>query len=560
MIESKFELWSPLTDKIPSVTDELVQVIWSNRSFEPINRLEFGDHGLERIAQALYTSIKKKQKIALYADYDVDGTMSCVSWIWFLNAIGFTNYTHHIPCRFSEGYGVNLAAIKHLIHAKHADVIITMDTGITANEEAAYCKEHDVLFICTDHHKIQPEKMPDSLILNPKLNPDARYQELCGAGITFVLLRRLGRLFGVPGDHQIWTDVMALVGMATICDVVPLGSVNHRLAKLGIEALNRSQRPILQKLRMSSQESSGDEVDVGFRLGPRINAVGRLEHADIIISAFIEEDPTELIEYMSECNERRKKIQDGIVKEAQTLAKFEDSSPIVFLGGDWHPGVVGIAAAKIAEAFWKPTWLFQMKDGVCKGSARSIRGFDVTEAMMSCKKLFLKMGGHAAAGGFTFEAAKFDEIKKGLELFARKKKELNPELWTPTISFDCEIPGSLVSFETLERLQELRPFGNSFEEPKFLITGYLRDQTYLPDKITKQSRHTILSLETPDDRTCKRIIFFNRVIDRIELGTRTSVLSVLGKNTFRNKTEIQLKGLDVKLSPEPTAHHPLNIH
>src|SRR5690606_12030796 len=141
----------------------------------------------------------------------------------------------YIPCRFKEGYGLNLKAIEYLISEEKAELIITMDTGITANAEAAYCRERGVEFICTDHHKIQPEKMPDCVILNPKMHPDEMYQELCGCGITFVLLRRLAENFSVPAG--LWGDLLALAGMATICDVVPLNGVNHKLARLGVNAL-----------------------------------------------------------------------------------------------------------------------------------------------------------------------------------------------------------------------------------------------------------------------------------------------------------------------------------
>src|SRR5690606_4635275 len=143
-----------------------------------------------------------------------------------------------IPDRMTEGYGVHLKALQHLVENEHCDMIITMDTGITANAEARYCRENGIIFICTDHHKVQPDKMPDSIILNPKFHPHPDYQELCGCGITFVLLRRLGETF--PVSSTVWNDILALVGMATICDVVPLNGVNHRLARLGVEALMRS--------------------------------------------------------------------------------------------------------------------------------------------------------------------------------------------------------------------------------------------------------------------------------------------------------------------------------
>ena len=196
----KYKNWVAKSDLNPSNYSELLDLLRNNRGFEAIDSLQYGDHGLKAAYDAILAAIRANKKIALYADYDVDGTMSCVSWIWFLEALGYTNYVHYIPCRFKEGYGLNLGAIEHLIDNENAELIITMDTGITANEEAKYCVSRGVEFICTDHHKVQPDKVPDGIILNPKLHPDPVYQELCGCGITFVLLRKLGRELQVPAD------------------------------------------------------------------------------------------------------------------------------------------------------------------------------------------------------------------------------------------------------------------------------------------------------------------------------------------------------------------------
>ena len=401
----KFSNWVAKSPDRPANYTDLLELLKDNRGFEAVAGLQYGDHGLEAAYNAIVTAIESNKKIALYADYDVDGTMSCVSWIWFLEALGYKNYVHYIPCRFKEGYGLNVKAIEHLIDNENAELIITMDTGITANEEAKYCVSRGVEFICTDHHKVQPDKVPDGIILNPKLHPDPVYQELCGCGITFVLLRKLGKKYQIPAET--WNDLLALVGMATICDVVPLNGVNHQLANLGVKALYRSARPVLKSLLEQCKVlEKVDETDVGFRIGPRINAVGRLRHANEVVEAFISDNFDELIKNMGECNEERKLIQKGIYEDANEKASNYGDSPILFLGGDWHPGVVGIAASKICEKYWRPVWLFNTEGEYCKGSARSIVGFDVTEAMMSCGDLFHKFGGHAAAGGFSFKKRK----------------------------------------------------------------------------------------------------------------------------------------------------------
>lgn len=506
----KYKRWVSRSSRLPSDYQTLSELLFQNRNFNAIDKLEYGDYGLEQAIAAIAEAIRKGQRIALYADYDVDGTMSCVSWIWFLQSIGFNNYIHYIPDRFKEGYGVNLAAVQYLVEQEKAELIITMDTGITANEEAQWCRSRGVVFICTDHHKVQPDKMPDCIILNPKLHPDPIYQELCGCGITFVLLRKLGRLFNPP--DSIWVDILALTGMATVCDVVPLNGVNHKLVQHGVQALWKSQRTVLRKLLDACvlNDKNFDERDIGFKLGPRINAVGRLDHADKIIEAFISNNADELIKYMNVCNERRKKVQAGIVEEALSLAEEYRDDPILFIGGDWHQGVVGIAASKVAEKFWKPTWLFQKGQELCKGSARSLPGFDVTSAMSSAKDLFLKFGGHRAAGGFSFHTANEAEIRKRIQNFAQNHRNEDPTIWESTISYDCELPLELAKLNLMDHLNPLRPFGHGFEEPLFKISAEIQEVRIYNDRETGEPKHTAVFIAAAKKQT-QKIMFFNEV-------------------------------------------------
>jgi single-stranded-DNA-specific exonuclease len=513
-----------------------------NRHFEPLEKLEYGDHGLERAFDSLSRALREGKRIALYADYDVDGTMSCVSWAWFLKAAGFSNFVTYVPCRFKEGYGVNLNAVKHLIDVEKVDLIITMDTGITANDEARYCAERGVEFICTDHHKIQLDKMPDCITLNPKQHPNGDYQELCGCGITFVLLRRLAKTFPVP--EETWNDLMALAGMATICDVVPLNPVNHRLARLGVSALMRSHRPVLRRLREAASLEKGlDEADVGFRLGPRINAVGRLGHADKVIEAFLSENPELLVEHMGRCNEERKQIQKRIVREASLLGADHADNPILFLGGDWHTGVVGIAASRVAETFWRPTWLFQRKDGIGKGSARSIAGFDVTEAMQSCGALFSKFGGHRAAGGFTFPLENEAPIRAALTTYAGSIKAKDPTLWESRAQFDCDLPIALAETRLADVIEKWKPYGNSFEEPRFRIRGTVLGTQFYNDKATGERKHTAVMIGEPG-QPGRKVLFFNEVIEAFQKARIASFIVSAKRDRFMGRESLSLLGVD----------------
>ena len=541
----KYKHWIELGGRTPESLGDLRSLLNANRAFEPVSRLEYGDHGLTAALTIIQRAIARGARIALYADYDVDGTMSCVSWIWFFEAIGYSNYVHYIPCRFKEGYGLNLAAVRHLIEAERAELVITMDTGITANEEAAYCRAQGVEFICTDHHKVQLDKMPDCTILNPKLHPDAIYQELCGCGITFVLLRKLAASYVL--GQAFWNDMLALVGMATICDVVPLNGVNHRLAKLGVQALMKSDRPIFQRLRQAcALEGEADEKDVGFRIGPRINAVGRLEHADKVIQAFIGNDPEPLVAHMSSCNEQRKLIQERIVRDALVQALDHAADPILFLGGPWHPGVVGIAASKLTETFWKPTWLFQNDGHMCKGSARSLPGFDVTDAMGAAADLFTKFGGHRAAGGFTFPAANLRAIRERLVAFANDLRVATPNIWESKVTYDCRLPLELLDLRLLGELDDMKPFGHGFQEPVFRIDAEVVDTQHYRDKVTGVPRHTAIHVKRPDGRRDK-IMFFSDVITDLPSHRALPFLVTASRNTFRGVTSVQLMGQDISL-------------
>lgn len=547
----KFQRWQALSDSVPNHPREVATLVMQNRRYSPLTSLEYGDHGLDTVVETVTRALEQGRRIALYADYDVDGTMSCVSWTWFLKAIGYHNFVHYIPCRFNEGYGLNLKAIEHLIDDEKAELIITMDTGITANAEAKLCKDRGVDFICTDHHVIQPDKMPDCVILNPKLHPDDQYRELCGCGITFVLLRRLGQRFRVP--PEVWTDLLALAGMATICDVVTLNGVNHRLAKLGVAALGKSQRPVLVRLMQAAQmgKSGVDEKDVGFRLGPRINAVGRLEHADLVIKAFVDEDPEPLIAIMDECNDRRKAIQRSIVEEARDLARTQENAPILFLGGDWHQGVVGIAASKIAEEFWRPTWLFQRLIGpdgqaLCKGSARSIPGFDVTAAMVAAGAHFVKFGGHAAAGGFSFLQADEAKVFATLCCFADNLQRRSPELWESRISYDCNLPRALTTLDLAYALESLKPFGHGFEEPRFMIEAELLATDFYHDKQTGLPRHTAVRIKGAVGS--QKIMFFNEVLEDLRTVKQARFLVSAAKDSWLGRESLTLFGHDYELS------------
>ncbi len=545
----RYENWVPRMETSPSSCFDIKQMLEDRFHLDQDITLNYGDYGLFSIKEVIHEAILKERKIALYADYDVDGTMSCVSWVWFFEAIGYKNYTYYIPDRFKEGYGLNLEAVKRLVYEENAELIITMDCGITANTEASWCREQGVQFICTDHHKINPANVPDAFILNPITHPDPEYQFLCGCGITYVLLRKLGEEFSCK--PALWYDLLALAGLATICDMVPLNSVNHKLAKLGMKALAVSSRPTLVELLKQAREQESGPVDeqmLGFKIGPRINAVGRLDHAGKIVRAFLGDGTSDLIKYMSTCNEERKKIQDEILVEAFSLAYAQKEQPILFVGGDWHIGVIGIVAARLAETFWKPVWIYSTSQTpIFKGSVRSIPGFDVASAMMSCGELFLKYGGHAAAAGFTFEVSKKEEILSAIVAYASLSQKEKPFLWRSQVTYDFSLDLSLFDLSLLDVLDHLRPFGREFPEPVFKVHGILKKISFYNDKITGEKKHTCILLQSNRFQVFK-ILFFNNVYEDIQENSLAEVLVTAQKNYWRSRVSLSLIGVDISIS------------
>lgn len=545
----KYAIWESRSSARPATGDDLKRAIMESRRYVARDRLEYGDHGLTRALDDISNAISRREKIALYADYDVDGVMSCVSWIWFLRAIGHDQFVYYIPDRHTEGYGVNLSAIKRLVEEHGARTIITMDTGVTAKAEAAWATSHGVTFVCTDHHTIQPDKVPDCAVLNPKHHPDPEYQELCGCGITFVLLRKLAQRFPVPST--LWTDLLALAGMATICDVVPLNGVNHKLARMGVDAISKSARPIFRHLWQGiSTTEKVDETDVGFLMGPRINAVGRIDHARHVVDAFTGDDPGPMVKRMIEWNDERRGIQRRIIDEAMRAAESRRDDPILFLGGEWHAGVVGIAASKVAESFWRPTWLFERKGEACKGSARSIEGFDVTGAMTTTAALFDHYGGHRAAGGFRFQRSNEERIREALTLHATTVRAASPTLWMPRVVYDFELPHELINMRILDWLQDLKPYGNGFETPLFLVAGRVANVIISRDKSTNEPRHTFLKIrpfDAPSHADPVTVKFFGEYWPEVERAERARFLVAPVKNTFNGRTSLEFRGRDIDL-------------
>lgn len=428
---------------------------------------------VDRISQA----IQRKESIWVYADYDVDGVASASLMVHFFREIGCP-INYYIPNRMSEGYGLKEHGIMAL-KEKGAALIITADCGIGAVLEIQKATELGIEVIVTDHHQV-PEALPKALaILNP-LQEDCPYpyKSLAGAGIIYKLLIALRSELRDKGDIKEIPNLkrhLDLVALATIADIVPLDGENHILVRHGLEELTHTQKVGLRAL-ISVSGLMGKKLDsysVGFQLAPRLNAAGRLGEGDRGVKLLTSMDMAEAMESAAELdreNRERQELQEKVVGEARFMVKkgvnLDTEFTIVLASENWHPGVIGIAASKIVDAFHRPTILIALKNGVGRGSARSIGPFNIYHGLLECAHLLREFGGHKAAAGLSIDLDKISVFKSKFAQVAAEK--LRPEDLVQSFRADGEIDLDELDMKIVKQLDSLSPFGISNPTPVFV--------------------------------------------------------------------------------------------
>lgn len=421
---------------------------------------------------------EKNEKIVVYGDYDVDGICSTALVFEILSKIGIQNIETYIPHREDEGYGLNVEAIDELAK-EGAKLIVAVDCGITAKEQIAHAKGKDIDVIVCDHHEIDKDKLPkDAILVHPAMvKKGINHEPLCACGMAFFLARAIQDEFKVeyPLGQEKW--LLDLVALATICDVVPLIGQNRILAKYGLQVIEKTKRVGITEL-MKASGVRPDEVSsyaVGFLLGPRINAAGRLEHAKKALELLLTRDAkraTEIAGDLSKLNIERQKMCDKILTEAKGEIESSDKKEheIYLLSNkNWPRGVVGIIASKLSDSYSRPVIVFEDDGETLHGSARSIESFDITNALSECEEHIVKFGGHARAAGLTVANDKFVLFSDMLLKVAKgkiKKEDLRPEIY-----IDTKIDEKDISDEMIETISAMEPFGFGNHNPTFLIEG-----------------------------------------------------------------------------------------
>ena len=443
-------------------------------------------YDVEKAVKIIREAIRKNINIWIYGDYDVDGITSTAVLYLALKELGAENVSYYIPIR-DEGYGLNNDALKK-IKDSGGELVITVDCGITAFEEIKFANSINLPVIITDHHNLQGKKVPEALaVINPKrIENEYTFESLAGVGTVFMLVLSLFESYGKKEEAFEYLD---LVSIGTIADIVPLLSENRILTRFGLEKLpftkNRGLAFLLYKLFNSGEKKGNNPkseystYDVGFIIAPVFNAAGRLKDAKMVVKLLTSDNNREIeiiVKELINKNFERKELQSRIVEMIEKNIeknKINEDFVIIDYSPEYHHGIIGIAASKIVDTYYKPVIIMEVKEdeGIAVGSCRSIEGFNILNALQSMPELFVKFGGHAGAAGFTIPI-------KNIELFKRKineyaKKILKEDDFVKIINIDKQIPMQKMSYEFFKTIELLKPFGFGNPMPTFQTKNVL---------------------------------------------------------------------------------------
>ena len=443
-------------------------------------------YDVEKAVKIIREAIRKNINIWIYGDYDVDGITSTAVLYLALKELGAENVSYYIPIR-DEGYGLNNDALKK-IKDSGGELVITVDCGITAFEEIKFANSINLPVIITDHHNLQGKKVPEALaVINPKrIENEYTFESLAGVGTVFMLVLSLFESYGKKEEAFEYLD---LVSIGTIADIVPLLSENRILTRFGLEKLpftkNRGLAFLLYKLFNSGEKKGNNPkseystYDVGFIIAPVFNAAGRLKDAKMVVKLLTSDNNREIeiiVKELINKNFERKELQNRIVEMIEKNIeknKINEDFVIIDYSPEYHHGIIGIAASKIVDTYYKPVIIMEVKEdeGIAVGSCRSIEGFNILNALQSMPELFVKFGGHSGAAGFTIPI-------KNIELFKRKineyaKKILKEDDFVKIINIDKQIPMQKMSYEFFKTIELLKPFGFGNPMPTFQTKNVL---------------------------------------------------------------------------------------
>ncbi|QOY36313.1 single-stranded-DNA-specific exonuclease RecJ [Anaerobacillus isosaccharinicus] len=520
------------------------------RNFLYIEKMNFHDpfmmKGMRIATERIHQAIREKEKILIFGDYDADGVSSTAVMVHTLKRLK-AEFDFYIPNRFTEGYGPNEPALRKAKDTGYS-LVVTVDTGISAVHEANVAKEIGLDFIVTDHHE-PPPVLPDAYaIVNPK-QEDCMYpfKGLAGVGVAFKLAHAL--LGQVP------EDLLDIVVIGTVADLVPLVDENRLITKKGIKALENTNRPGLQALKkitgMIDKELNADHV--GFGIGPRINAAGRLDSATPAVELLICEDKItaeRLATDIDELNKVRQGIVNEITEEAVEIVEnlytsLDDHKVLIVAKEGWNAGVIGIVASRLVERYYRPTIVLTIdkEKGLAKGSARSIEGFDMFKNLSECRDILPHFGGHPMAAGLTMKLADLEELRSRLNVIA--SEVLTASDYIPITKIDIGVSLKDVTLPVIEEMSLLAPFGVSNPTPKIMV-----DQVNLSQmkRIGSEENHLKMLLEQNGNTVDCVGFHLGYLFEEISMSAQISAVGTLSINEWNGHCKPQLMLEDVAVN------------
>ncbi|MEO8211106.1 MAG: single-stranded-DNA-specific exonuclease RecJ [bacterium] len=503
------------------------------------------DKATDRIIEA----IDANEKIMILGDYDVDGTCGVSMFYLFLKKLELESEIY-IPDRIEEGYGISIKAI-NLAKEKKINLVVAIDCGITAVDKVEYAKSLGIDFIICDHHQ-PPEIIPDALAVMDPLRTDCEYpfKYLCGTGVAFKLAQAISNKLGKP---DLPNSLIDLVAIATASDIVPLTDENRILVKEGLELINTKPRLSLKVLIESSGLKIGNLTtsNIVFTLAPRINAVGRLGDAKRAVELLTCEDNEKIKEFafiLNDENQNRreidKSITDDVFKIFDEPINIENQCSIVIHNEAWHPGVIGIVAARLVEKYNLPSIVLTTVNGVGKGSARSINCFNIYEALKQCGDQLIQFGGHFHAAGLEIELSKIEDFRKSFNEIA--SKEITMEQLMPEIEYDSEVSFEYLTDKFIKIISFFEPFGPENMIPVFIT----KDVQIIGDvRLAKANTH-IFKVRDSESKKIFEAVFFNSLefSDVIKTGNFCNICYSIDKSFWNGKEYTKLRIRDIKLA------------
>lgn len=501
---------------------------------------------MEKAVARIEKAIENEENILVFGDYDVDGT-TAVSLVSSYLKTYYLNVATYIPDRYDEGYGISFKGID-FADDNGFSLIIALDCGIKSIDHVAYAKARNIDFIICDHHR-PGDFLPEAIaVLDPKRNDCTYpYDELCGCGIGFKLIQALGQNRNETIDDLI--PYLDLVSAAIAADIVPMTGENRVLAYFGLQVINTNPRPGIKAIIHQIKKQTLDITDVVFIIAPRINAAGRIKHGNHAVELLTEFDFEQAQQFASEIeayNSERKDLDKLITKEA--LQQIEENNEkerftSVVFQEDWHKGVIGIVASRLIETYYRPTLVFTKSGDKYAASARSVKGFDVYNALEACTEHLEQFGGHMYAAGMTLAAEKYQIFKDAFE--KEVQRTIHPDMLTPEIAIDAEIDFADITPKLIRILKQFEPYGPQNMTPIFL-TKNIKDTGY-GKPLGQEDEHLKLFVKQNNSEGIAAIGF--NLGNKIELTTHQKPFQVvycIDENEWKGKLSLQLRLRDIK--------------